>query len=503
MRLACPRFVGGAALFAILAWHSDAFATTYKVGPNEEFKDLSAVEEILEPGDVVEVAGDATYPGNIHIRQDSAGTTDARVTIRGVRVNGKRPRLEGGAEFTIVLNADHIVFEGFEVTGGADYCVVHKADDVTIRDVVVHGCPQHGILGTDDEAGDLLMEFVEVYDCGDGDHRHQVYIATDEGMFPGSTFRLQNSFIHDQNGGNSVKSRAERNEIYGNWIESSVAGYHNLDLIGPDGEPTGTAREDSDVVGNVLVQKGEWSFGRLGGDGTGETRGRYRFAFNTMIASPEVETLFRITDGIESLEISNNVMFLPNGGEPTMVNDELASWVSAFNVSGTSNFVHSGVLMTDFLQGTVVGDDPGFVNASMNDFRIKETSPLVDKALATGLPPAGSEIPNPGMPTVVPPAYQVDPSLTALPRPLVGDLDIGAFEFGTGTDPGMTTNATSSGVGGAGGEGGAGGSGGGSNDSGCSCGVAGGVKDGTWLATLIVAIAIGRRRSGANDKRRA
>ena len=40
------------------------------------------------------------------------------------------------------------------------------------------------------------------------------------------------------NGGNAVKSRAQRNEIYYNWIEGAV--YHELELIGPD--PAGRQR---------------------------------------------------------------------------------------------------------------------------------------------------------------------------------------------------------------------------------------------------------------------
>jgi hypothetical protein len=43
---------------------------------------------------------------------------------------------------------------------------------------------------------------------------------------PGSVFRLQYCFVHDANGGNNVKSRAERNEIYYNWLEGAV--YHEL-----------------------------------------------------------------------------------------------------------------------------------------------------------------------------------------------------------------------------------------------------------------------------------
>ena len=102
----------------------------------------------------------------------------------------------------------------------------------------------------------LLMEYVEVHHTGNGTSQHQVYMATDEVAHPGAVFRMQHCYLHDANGGNNVKSRAERNEIYFNWIEGAM--YHELELIGPD--PNGAAvgwtidlkREDSDVVGNVL-----------------------------------------------------------------------------------------------------------------------------------------------------------------------------------------------------------------------------------------------------------
>ena len=98
---------------------------------------------------------------------------------------------------------------------------------------------------------------------------------------------MQHSYVHDANGGNNVKSRAERNEIYFNWVEDAL--YHELELIGPDpagGSGVAGVREDSDVVGNVLVKEDTFSVVRFGGDGTGETNGRYRFAFNTVVTQP-------------------------------------------------------------------------------------------------------------------------------------------------------------------------------------------------------------------------
>ena len=105
---------------------------------------------------------------------------------------------------------------------------------------MVHDCPRQGILGADNDSGSLTLERVEVHHCGGGTQDHQIYMASDEVAHPGSVFRMQSCWIHDANGGNNVKSRAERNEIYFNWIEGAF--YHELELIGPD--PSGGVAED-------------------------------------------------------------------------------------------------------------------------------------------------------------------------------------------------------------------------------------------------------------------
>ncbi len=64
-----------------------------------------------------------------------------------------------------------------------------------------------------------------------------------------------------------MKSRAERNEIYFNWVEGGR--YHELELIGADGQAPGLAREDSDLVGYVLRKTNDSYSIRIGGDGTG------------------------------------------------------------------------------------------------------------------------------------------------------------------------------------------------------------------------------------------
>jgi MYXO-CTERM domain-containing protein len=476
---------------AVLLVPSVAAAATYQVGPDKPYQSIDEIVYDLEPGDVVEVDGDATYSGDIHVRTDSSGTPDQKITLRGIRKNGRRPVIEGGAEFGIVLNGSHFVFEGFEVTGANGFCVVHKADDVTIRDVVVHDCPNHGILGTDSESGDLTMEFVEVYACGNDLYDHQVYIATDESMYPGSVFRLQHSYIHDANGGNNVKSRAERNEIYFNWIEAPY--YHVLDLIGPDGQDPGLAREDSDIVGNVLIQPTEWMVVRMGGDGTADTSGRYRFAYNTVILGPDA-TAFWLRDGVESVAIHDNVFL--SEGSPAIMNDGDVYWTSgAAQWSAERNFVQSGMDAPSFFTDTITGADPMLVDVEGANLVPIEGSPLRD-AGEPGVGPAGFEIPSAlGVPTFVPPARSVASDLAAIPRPTDGTPDVGAYEFGTVVTPGPGTTGSGSGAGaGAGGPGDA--------DDGndlegkaCSCTTPGAARSSGFAAFALLAAAILRRRS--------
>jgi len=264
-------------LFIVAVCGSSASAITYQVGPSRTYHTLQDVAGLLNPGDLVEVDGNATYPGNLIFTRP--GTVVNKITIRGLRVSGLRPIISGGTNTVEFRLSDHYVFEGFDVTGGSFRGIYHHAHDITIRDTVVHDCPAHGILGADTDSGSLTLEYVEIYHCGNGTGQHPLYMATDEFAHPGSVFRMQYCYLHDQNGGNNIKSRAERNEIYYNWVSGGF--YGEIELIGPDPHGnkkvnTDTAREDSDVVGNVFqhIPTQGTRMARVGSDGTGETKGQ-------------------------------------------------------------------------------------------------------------------------------------------------------------------------------------------------------------------------------------
>ncbi|MCC7535445.1 MAG: hypothetical protein IT379_04505, partial [Deltaproteobacteria bacterium] len=416
-----------------------ASAATYSMGPGGDYAQFADLPPLM-PGDIVEVAGGATY--DAYWFQDP-GAPGNPIVIRGIRsADGRRPVISGGRN-TVELSGNHYVLEGFEITGGSARCVYHHAHDITVRDCVIHDCPSQGLLGADTDSGSLLLEYTEIYACGGGDRDHQVYMSTDQETYPGSVFRMQFCWVHDGNGGNGIKSRAERNEIYYNWIESSF--YHELELIGPD--PGGTSipedayREDSDVVGNVFVKGGlnpdHWVV-RFGGDGTGQSNGRYRFVHNTVVLAAGTAGVFRLFDGIESLEAHNNVIFHVGSGDPQIVRDSEAAWVGGTRrVAGRNNWLIEGTGARDVpaeWTGTLRGADPGFESLGGDDLRPAMGSPLADAADPAPAGIAGFDFPRPeALPRFHPPARVLLAVGTAAARPMVGDrLDIGAYELGSG-----------------------------------------------------------------------
>ncbi|WP_437480720.1 hypothetical protein WME75_36150 [Sorangium sp. So ce1014] len=406
-----------------------AAGTTYQVGPTRTYKTLADVAGRLKPGDVVEVDGNATYSGNIRLTK--WGTPTAKITLRGKRVSGKRPVLKGGTN-TIEINANHIVLEGFDVTGGTSRCIFHHGHDITIRDTVVHDCPAHGILGADSDSGSLTLEYVEVYKCGQGTQKHPIYMATDETAYPGAVFRMQHSYVHDANGGNAVKSRAERNEIYHNWIEGGL--YKDLELIGPDGQDPGLAREDSDVVGNVFRKTHTQYVVRVGGDGTGDTNGRYRFVNNTFLLMAGSSAAIHLFDGIESIELHNNIFHRVGGGSVQVFRDD-ASWKTGSPlIKGVNNAVSTGTTVPSGFTGTRIVSDPGFTSVANRDVSLLASSPLRNAGVSQTSGISGRAFPSPlALPLFHPPKGAIAAFGGALRRTSVGAIDIGAFEHGSGT----------------------------------------------------------------------
>jgi hypothetical protein len=522
-------------LFGVLAV-ADACAATYQVGRSRAYARLQDVTSLLNPGDTVEVDGNASYPSGVLLEKD--GTADQRITIRGVRVDGKRPILSGTDRFGFEINADYVTVEGFEITGGITKAGIGQyGHEVRISDCLLHDFPNaHGILGYGTGTGNTTIEYTEIHHTGNTAPSagcHQIYMATDEHAHPGSVFRLQYCYIHDAVGNSDLKSRSERNEIYYNWLETP--GFHDMDLYGIDPEDNeavtpDTKREDSDVVGNIVVCNPNYACARIGGDGTGNSKGRFRFVNNTFIQTGAGD-IIRTFQDVETLEMYSNVVYNTSAGSSTRVlNDTDGSWVHGSRlVIGSNNFIPTGATnIPTQLAATVTGSSPGFANTASFNFTPATGSPLLNAGAASTPTVASYPFPNPLFPPGgTPPSRAALPPGGATPRTSDGAIDIGAIEAadargaggagsgstGTGgsnagggvggNTPGTSGNATggggivSNGGGTSGRGGGVAGSGGVTSDSsGCGCRLIGPALSGRALWILLgLGVGLAWRRS--------
>jgi len=436
-------------------------ATTYTVGPagaGRQYTQLSQVFEQndLKPGDIVEVDGGARYEGDIVVGDDDSGSARAPVVIRWRRGTGNsRPLLEGGGHTIKFEQSNHVVLDGFEVRGGSRSCVFSEAHNVTVRNSVIHHCPSHGILGADQNSGSFTLEYSEVSHSGAGTTRHAIYMQSDEVTWPGAVFRMRHNYIHSGTGGLLVRVRHERALIYYNWIEGSV--YGELELIGPDcetqkpGWSADMAREDADVVGNVIVHTAPWRNAvRIGGDLNGRSQGRARLVNNTIVFLRDgAANAVMVQLGAGSLEMHNNVVFqAASGARPAIVRENPPSevdtplcgprgrepWANGRKVAGSNNWVQTGAQRVPAeWQQTRTGADPRMENVSNRRFRPVAGSPLIDAG--TGSPAAPKNFPFPD--PLLLPAYEPLRGLVPVDggqrRVRTGSrIDIGALEA-TGT----------------------------------------------------------------------
>ena len=402
-------------------------AMSYQVGPGRTYQTVQQVTDRLKPGDIVEVAGDATYPGDVTLTK--SGTAEHPIIIRGLRRNGRRPVISGGEIGVHFAEANYYVFEGFEIERAKARGIRHRGAFNVIRDTYVHDCPDQGILGSDTMSGSLTLEYVEVARCGGPPGGHQIYVSTDPVAYPGAVFRMQHCYIHDASWGNGVKSRCERNEIHSNWVESNSL--RALVLIGRDQE-AGPRPMHSDVVGNVLINTTDLPVVQIGHDGRYfGSRGRYRFVNNTFLLSAKCPTAIQARWQLESVEMHNNA-FYRIGGEPIeILNEDSADWITGKKIcAGQRNWVSERSVCPPEWTGTITGTDPGFVVVAAYDLHLAAGSALIDAGTATTSAASGYPFPAPlPRPEFLPPPRGIEPTGGARPRHDPDGADLGAFVF--------------------------------------------------------------------------
>ena len=404
----------------ILVAHT-ANAEVYRVGPDFEPKSLLAVASKLRPGDVVEIES-GTY--REVLRLTANGTKEAPIVIRGtskarpvfdaegLNVSGRGSTPRGilqveGAYYVI----ERLEFKNARNGENAAGIRLLGSTNTVVRDCRVSGCDM-GIFGGDKETA--TIEACEVAFNGTAEfnsYSHNFYMG-------GNRVVVRNCHIHDSLYGQNFKSRAHYNELWYNWIADSNEGE-----VGPVDGKGATDRPNSNMlmVGNIIVSKpnrtgNKAKFILFGSESGGSHDGTLYMFHNTLIAGSPDTIFVQLHDPKARALICNNIFF---GSNRILLNAQ-----EPISVTGSNNWMPGDAEVPKAFTDTIVGRDPGFVNAGSRDFHLKPNSPCVGRATGNMEYVDGDGVEH---------SVSVDrcyaPHLKSAPRTQVGAPDIGGYEL--------------------------------------------------------------------------
>ena len=239
-----------AAVLMAFAGVTTASAATLSVGPGKTYAKPCAAIAAAKDGDVIEITGNTTYSGDVcYIMRHN-------LTIRGV--NG-RPKIDaagknaGGKGIWVVdgnnLTVDNVEMYGAKVPDANGAAFRLEAAGFTLRNSFLHD-NQNGILANANANSDVVIENTEFGHNGAGDGQsHNLYI----GHVKSLTFRY--NFSHDANVGHNLKSRADTNLIAYNRFSSLNPGETGSTAAGkPSYEIDLPNAGTSYVIGNIIQQ---------------------------------------------------------------------------------------------------------------------------------------------------------------------------------------------------------------------------------------------------------
>ncbi len=448
---------------------SNIQASDYHVGPGQALASISDVPWVSL------AAGDRVF---IHWRNTSykekwvinrQGTANNRIEIIGVNgPNDQQPVIDGDGAITAAgLNytneergvikigssntppdglPSYITIDNLEIRSGrpayqfiddhglvktyASNCAsiyVEKAAHLIIRNCTIHDSGNGIFIGAfNGQTEDVQLEKNYIYDNG-----------IDGSAFQHNTYTNGVGMVYQYNhfgplragaDGNNLKDRSAGLVVKYNWIES---GNRQLDLVeADDSEVTGQSSYSSThVYGNILIEPdnaGNSQVAHYGGDGgitNNYRKGDLYFFNNTIISTRSGNTtLIRLSTNEETAHVFNNVIFTTaSGGKFAMISGN-----GVFNMhhnwlkTGWKNCHCTPSGMINDMGSNITGSDPLFVDLNSQDFHLQDLSPLIDK---------GDTIPSALLPfhNI---SIEYFKHLGMSGRPIVNNLDLGAYEYG-------------------------------------------------------------------------
>lgn len=224
--------------------------------------------------------------------------------------------------------------------------------------------------------------------------------------------------------GNNLKDRSAGTVVRYNWIES---GNRQLDLV--DAEDSlelvnHPSYRKTLVYGNILIEPngaGNSQILHYGGDSGNTTiyrKGILYFYNNTVVSTRTGNTtLMRLSTNEETCDCRNNIVYVTAPGSRLALLDSSGMMHLNNNWLKTGwQGSHSGLTGVIYNEGGMVnGENPGFLDATVQDFHLSTSSPCVNAGAS--LHPEANNL-----------SYQYHKHRALESRPSSGALDIGAFE---------------------------------------------------------------------------
>ncbi len=386
------RFILPALLITFGLGATGASAATLSVGAGKTYATPCKAFAAAKEGDIVEIAGNATYKGDVcAIRVN-------KLTIRGV--NG-RPKIDAAGRNALgkgiwVVGGNDIVVENVEMFGAKvpdqnGAALRLEGTNFTLRRSFLHD-NENGILTGANLNSKVVIEYSEFGHNGYGTgYTHNLYI----GNIGSLTFRY--NYSHDANVGHNLKSRARINTIAYNRFSSLNTGETGSTAAGkPSYEIDLPNAGTSYIIGNVIQQPASNNNPTLvayGLEGAGNPGHELYVINNTFLNDNSSSgTFVRVGSAVtKSVLLQNNIF----GGTGTLSNQTSA--IEKTNYRALA---------------------PGFVNRAAWDLRPTAVG-LVANAGSTPGTVAGVSL-KPGA------VYTHVASSTT--RKLVKTIDIGAYE---------------------------------------------------------------------------